>query len=364
MKRLASLDVLRGADMVLLTMVGPVIWGMDAVWGLPPWLSAQFAHDWGSLRLWDLVMPLFVFACGAAAPLALPRRLGAGGRPGLAYWRHVLGRVAMLWVCGLVVQGNLLKLSLEEISPYCNTLQAIAAGYLIAAIAVPIRSRKVRFALPVALAAVYSALLAFGGDYTPDGNFAQRVEMQVLRAVLPASSSVLANGTSGYTWFLTTLMFGVMTLAGSAATDMLLDETRTMRRRSAALASAGAACFVLGLALSPFVPPVKHIYTVSFTALATGVSMLLYAGLFALCDVYGVRKGTGLAELFGRCSLFAYMVNNVFYGLLDSIGAAVARGTGRIESAHVPFYGAIVHVAVLAALVYAWRRFRQRRSGR
>ena len=41
-------------------------------------------------------MPLFIFICGAAVPLALPRRLDAGGRPGLAYWRHVLGRVALL----------------------------------------------------------------------------------------------------------------------------------------------------------------------------------------------------------------------------------------------------------------------------
>ena len=72
------------------------------------------------------------------------------------------------------------------------------------------------------------------------------------------------------------------------------------RRR--ALALAGAGCVALGFALMLSIPPIKHIYTASFTALAVGVSMLLYAGL----------------------------------------------------------YRAVVHVALLAAAVWLWRRFKGR----
>lgn len=362
MRRLVSLDVLRGADMVLLTVVGPLVWGMDEAWGLPAALTRQFGHEWGSLYLWDLVMPLFIFICGASVPLALPRRLEADGRPGPAYWRHVLGRVALLWALGLVVQGNLLKLSLDELYPYCNTLQAIAAGYLIAALAMPIRSRAVRFALPFALAAVYSLPLAVSGDYTPEGNFAQVVEMGVLRAMLPATSKVLEHGTWGYTWFWTSLMFGAMTLAGSASTEILREEAWSARRRALTLALAGAGCVALGFVLMLFIPPIKHIYSASFTALAVGASMLLYAGLYAAFDMRGAVRGPWLVMLFGQCALAAYVVNNVFYGLLDAIGVAVATNTGRIADGDVPFYRAVVHVALLTAVVWAWGKTKERRK--
>ena len=159
-KRLISLDWLRGADMVLLTLIGPIMWGVHKTWQLPAGLMRQFTHEWGSLYLWDLIMPLFIFICGAAVPLSLTKRLGPDGKSNLAYWKHVCGRVAMLWFFGLIVQGNLLQLDLKTLYPYSNTLQAIATGYFIAALATPIRSWKVRFALPFVLAAVYSLPLA------------------------------------------------------------------------------------------------------------------------------------------------------------------------------------------------------------
>ena len=363
-KRLISLDWLRGADMVLLTVIGPIVYGMNEAWGLPKAFMCQFEHEWGSLYLWDLIMPLFIFICGAAIPLALPRRLNADGRPGLAYWKHVFGRVAMLWGLGLIVQGNVLKLDLDAFYPYSNTLQAIAAGYFIAALAAPIRSRKVRFALPFVLAAVYSLPLAICGDYTPEGNFAQIVEMDVLRAILPATSKVLVHGNWGYTWFWTSLMFGAMTLAGSAATEILRESAWSERRRACVLALTGVGCCALAFALMPFVPPIKHIYTVSFTALAVGVSMLLYAGLYVVYDIRGFRRGLWLPMLFGQCALTAYMINNVFYDLLDLIGSTVATNTGRVSAGDVPFYRALVHTVLLIALVYAWRVYKQRKSAK
>ena len=355
-KRLISLDWLRGADMVLLTLIGPIAWGVHETWHLPAGLMRQFTHEWGSLYLWDLIMPLFIFICGAAVPLSLARRLGPGGKPGLDYWKHVLGRVAMLWFFGLIVQGNLLQLDLKTLYPYSNTLQAIAAGYFIAALASPVRSRKIRFALPFVLAAAYSLPLAWCGDYSMEGNFAHRFEMWVLRALLPCGSKVLEHGTWGYTWCWTTLMFGAMTLAGAASTEMLLDGRWSARRRTATLALSGAGCVALGWALVPAVPAVKHIYTASFTALATGCSMLLYAGLYYVYDVCGFRRFMALPMLFGRCALAAYMVNNVFYGLLDAAGETVALKTGRIDAGELPFYRSLVHAALLVFVVWAWNR--------
>ena len=43
-KRLLSLDILRGADMFLLTVVGPFVWALDKSFGLLKGVLAQFDH--------------------------------------------------------------------------------------------------------------------------------------------------------------------------------------------------------------------------------------------------------------------------------------------------------------------------------
>jgi len=46
-----------------------------------------------------------------------------------------LRRVTVLWVLGMMVQGNLLKFKWEELRFFSNTLQAIAIGYRNATVA-------------------------------------------------------------------------------------------------------------------------------------------------------------------------------------------------------------------------------------
>ena len=103
-ERLFSLDLLRGLDMFLLTVVGPLVAAAQASWKcFPGSFYRQFHHAWEGFVLWDVIMPLFIFMCGAAMPFALRKRLQEGMK---AFWRHVLGRVALLWFLGGLVQGH------------------------------------------------------------------------------------------------------------------------------------------------------------------------------------------------------------------------------------------------------------------
>ena len=61
-KRLYSLDLLRGIDMFLLTVCGPLVWILNAGYALPESVLFQFTHPWEGFTLWDIIMPLFVFA--------------------------------------------------------------------------------------------------------------------------------------------------------------------------------------------------------------------------------------------------------------------------------------------------------------
>ena len=171
--------------MMFLTVVGPLLWAVHAVWGLPEGALFQLTHPWEGFTCWDIIMPMFIFMCGAAIPLSLERRIEqAGGHPDRAYWKHVVLRVVMLWVLGMMVQGKLLSLNIHEINPYSNTLQSIAAGYFATACVMLIPSKALRIAAPIAFALLYTLLLAFGGDYTEFGNFAFKSDIAIFRAIL------------------------------------------------------------------------------------------------------------------------------------------------------------------------------------
>ena len=358
--RLLSLDLLRGLDMLLLTVVGPFFAALDKAVGLPSGFMRQFHHEWGGFTLWDIIMPLFIFMCGCAVPFALGKRL-KDGRTNAAYWRHVAIRFAMLWILGMVAQGRLLSLDVLKISPFNNTLQTIACGYLAAAIVLPLKNRRVRAAIPIALAVGYSLVLHFCGDYTKTGNAAFRFEQWFVPFVVHSGSRVLELADSGYTWWLTIPMFCAMTLCGLEATA-ILTSGEDPKRRLAKLAGLGAALLAAGWALVPIVPPIKHIYTFTFTAQAMGWSCLALAALFWLADIVKFRRGTWLVLLFGQTSLLAYMVGDEFKDVLRQFGKHMSEGFEHaFGPASVPigvwFFSSALLVAVL------WLRRASRRRG-
>ena len=355
--RLYSLDLLRGLDMFLLTVIGPFFAALNKATPLPDWFMGQFHHNWGGFTLWDIIMPLFIFMCGAAVPFALPKRMD-DGRAGLRYWRHVASRVALLWVLGMVSQGRLLSFDALLVNPFNNTLQAIASGYLVAAIVLCIPSRRIRAAAPFALALGYAALLHFCGDYTKDGNAATRFEYWLLPRITPDGSKALALADGGYSWWATIPVFGAMTLCGMGATNILMSAHPPMRRLWR-LSALGAALVLFGLAVSPLIPPIKHIYTLSFTAEAMGLCCLALAALYAIADILRFRRGTWLFILFGQTSLMAYMCHE-FKPVLRAFGNMFAPGAEHLfGKPAAPVAAAVASSALLVAVLYVWRKSRR-----
>ncbi len=356
--RLFSLDLLRGLDMILLTAIGPLVHGFNAAWHLPAPFMAQFRHGWEGFTLWDIIMPLFIFMCGAAIPFALKKRM-VDGKAGWAYWRHVLGRVALLWFCGMLVQGNLCTLDPKKIWVFSNTLQSIAVGYLATAAVLTIPCRKVRIAIPVALTAIYGLLVHFCGDYTPQGNFTVGFDRVVFSWFLPADNTVFAyisnpKATTIYTWVLPSMMFAAMTLCGFHAAELLRSGLEK-RRKALWLFAYGGAMLVAGLLLSIWVPVIKPIYTVSFTLQAMGWCVLALAVLYVVTDILMFRRGMGLVILFGQFALTAYLVSHMpFRPALVKLAETISQGFPQLFGpTPQPFLTAMVQVAcvVFALLV-------------
>ncbi len=324
--RLQALDLLRGLDMLLLVVIGPLVMAYHYVWGLPEGVLYQFQHaPWEGLRIWDLIMPWFIFMTGAAIPFSLPKYC-SDGKPTRTFWIHLLKRMALLWIFGMLVQGNLLSLNLDWISPYNNTLQAIAMGYLIATLVWLIPWRKLQLAIPVILAFTYGLLLKYFGDYTLQGNLAVRVD-----------SILLPMNHDGYGWTLTSMMFGVMALCGMFCTQ-LLKSCLNPYMKCFSLSGLGLLLLGGGMLLSLWEPAIKRIYTVSFTAQALGWGMLTLALLYLIADILKLRFGQGMILLFGRHSLLAYLCGTLFAPIFATAAQLFTQGCPHLFGSNVqPF---------------------------
>ena len=134
-------------------------------------------------------------------------------------------------------------------------------------------------------------------------------------------------------------------------------------RRLAKLAGLGAALLAVGWALVPIIPPIKHIYTLTFTAQAMGWSCLALAFLFWVADILKFRRGTWLVLLFGQTSLLAYMVGDEFKDVLRQFGKHMTEGFEHaFGPASVPIGVWFFASALLVAILWM-RRASRRRPG-
>ena len=354
-ERLFSLDLLRGLDIFILTVVGVAVYAIHNLYGIPPAVLYHFDHpEWVGFSCWDMIMPLFIFMCGAALPLALPKYLEKDGRASMSYWIHILDRVLMLWVLGMIAQGELFSFDLRRISFFNNTLQTIAVGFVFAALVARIPSKKVQIAVPFLLAAGYTAFLHLCGDFTPNGNAAFIYETKFLSLFYSDTSWWAVNqlAVKHYTWWATIPMFGVMGLSGYFATQILLNEKWNQKRKANVQMIVGLALVALGLGLMTFDPCIKHIFTASFTSVAMGICFILFSICYTLFDIRKIRFGTGVLILFGRRSLLAYMLaETCFVAVIEVLPNIVMPGL-RNRLAEGP-YGLLFLALKLASIVFA-----------
>lgn len=356
--RLFCLDLLRGLDMMLLLCFGALIHAihnaLKSSGGLPEGLMKQIGHvPWEGFQLWDLIMPLFIFMCGAAVPFALAKRL-KDGRFTFDYWKHVAIRFAMLWILGMFVQGNLKTYNPYYINYFSNTLQAIAIGYVIAALVMPIKSRIIRLIPAIGVFIVYALLLHYGGDYTKLGNLAMKVDKAVFGLIVPETHRMVTEGT--YAWILPSFMYAGMTLFGMESTKLLSDNSLSKWTRAGILGGASLVFLCTGWLLSDIIPVIKPIFTPSFTLLAIGWSMLALAVLYVLTDVLNFRYGMSVPILFGQYALFAYVTAHLFGAAYSSI---VGFFTDGLKLYMAPKWVYVIHrIGLIVLWTYtlaAWR---------
>jgi predicted acyltransferase len=314
-RRILAIDAVRGFDMFWIAGGGALLLSFVQLFGAPPaWLKDQLGHpEWVGFSAWDMIMPLFLFIVGAAMPFSFATRVARGATKKDLYVKVCI-RAAILFVLGLAAQGNLLAYDLSKLHLFCNTLQAIACGYAIAAV-VMLELRIIWQLLAlVALLGGYWLLMMFvpfgghpAGTLDPRANLALYIDEFVLGG--------FRDGTT-YTWILSSLGFGATTLLGVFA-GYVLRTDKEPKAKCIALIALGMVCLAIGWAWgfheSDYrFPIIKHIWTSTMVFWAGGWSYLLLA-LFYLCiDVIGWKRGAFFFVVIGANAIAVYMANSLF----------------------------------------------------
>jgi predicted acyltransferase len=336
-KRLGSLDVLRGFDLFALVFFQPVFSAFARVTEIG-WVDAvntQFNHvQWEGFAFWDLIMPLFMFMAGASMPFAFGKYLSSGGKTEL--YNRVLKRVALLWIFGMIAQGNLLALDPEHIYLFSNTLQAIAIGYLISAILLIHFDLRWQAGITSGLLLVYWALLSFvridgygGGDFSPDYNLAEYIDRIVLGRFRDGSQMLgteIDFGNYRYTWVLSSLNFGVTVMTGVFAGHMMKSRL-TKIKKIQWMAITGVLMIVAGQLWGLQMPIIKKIWTSSMTLYSSGLCFLLMALSYYLIDYRDHSRYLGWLKIYGMNSILAYMLFMVFN--FSGVTESLLFGTGQ-----------------------------------
>lgn len=347
-KRLASLDILRGFDMFLLVFLQPVIWSFASL-GHPAWLEPilhQLDHEvWEGFRCWDLVMPLFLFMTGAAMPFSFAK-YSTGKRPDAKLYGKIARRFLLLFILGMVVQGNLLGFDFNRIYLYTNTLQSIATGYLVSAILLLHCRVRVQIVWTLALLAVYSLPMMLWGDYSPDGSFAFKVDELILGRF---------RGDLSYTWVWSSLTFSVTVMCGTFAGRIIRDAGSDGNAAVVRLVLTGLVMVAAGWLWSFEQPIIKRIWTGSMTLLSGGYCFLLMAAFYYWVDVRGNHLGLDWLKIYGMNSIAAYIMGEAidFRSIARSLSYGLEPYLGDYYGAWLTFANFLI---VFLILRFMYRR--------
>ena len=337
--RLVSLDAYRGLIMLTLlcggifhSLAGHPIWG---------WLAHHNEHvEWEGAVYWDLIQPAFMFMVGVAMPFAFAAR-AARGDTWATQARHALRRAAMLVLIGVLLD----HVGADRVQiGFMRVLQQIAFGYLVAFLVLG-RSLATQAVVVSVILVAYQVLWTANPWNGPGGPWAQGNE----NIGSAFDFWLLGRHYTGYYVGMNAIPSSATIILGVMAGQHVL-ASRDPRRTSLTLLLASLAMIAVGLAVSPWFPIIKRIWTPSFTIYSAGWTTLLLAAFYWAVEVQGWRRWTFPLLVVGMNSILAYVIGNAFGGWFQS---ATGTWLGLLAPALGPVWLPVVQRALFALTAWA-----------
>ena len=304
--RYLSLDVFRGMDVALMIVVNTP--GNHST-TFSPLLHAP----WNGFTLTDLVFPTFLFLVGTSMSFSL-KNYETIGTP--AVLKKVLKRTAIIFFLGYLmywfpfVEQN--EMGAWLMKPIAETrifgvLQRIALCYGLGAII--IHFFKIRGALIFSAAFLLSywiVLIAFG-DLTLTGNAVLKFDTWLIGANHLYGGEGLPFDPEG---FLSTFP-AVVNVAAGYCVGIYVRKNGPSYETIARLMMIGALMIFIALSWDLVFPINKKLWTSSFVMYTSGIDLMVLAILIYVIDLRQWKGWTYFFEVFGRNTLFLYLLSEV-----------------------------------------------------
>lgn len=320
--RYLSIDVMRGLTVTLMIIVNtPGDWGTT----FAPLLHAQ----WHGFTPTDLVFPTFMFVVGNAMSFSLEKYAAKGSAE---FFKKVFKRTAVIFLLGFLMywfpffhfeNGSMVFNALSD-TRIMGVLQRIALGYCFASLILFYGKEKgaVWFSV-VALLGYWMIMYSFG-DYSLEGNAGIRLDKFILGANHMYHGEGIAFDPEG---ILSTLPAIVNVLAGYLAGKFIQRKGNSFEAIGTLMVY-GAFLIFTALAWDMVFPINKKLWTSSFVLYTVGIDLFILSILIFIIDIRQKKHWTYFFEVFGRNTLFIYLLSEVGIILLYVIPAgdvSVAR---------------------------------------
>ena len=309
--RLASLDALRGFDMLFIMGGEGLVYAVAKALGHPEF-KASFGHvEWHGLQFMDGIFPLFLFMAGVSFPFscAKSRERGLGDR---TIALKALKRGIVLVLLGLVC-NRILDFDFSHLRVW-SVLGRIGVAWMIAAWLYLLLGVKARLGVAVGILAAVTfgtCLITAPGapmpvdPFSPEGNFGCWLDRTLTGGHIyrPLYDP---EGFAGFFPAIVTAMLGmfageIVRRGGTAATG----------RKALELLVAGILCFAVGFALSQLFPVNKKLWSPSFVLVLGGISFALLSLFYWIIDVRGWRRWSLFFTVIGMNSITIYMAQRI-----------------------------------------------------
>ncbi len=361
--RYAGLDLFRG-----LAVAGMIVVNTPGSWD-HVWWPLDHA-EWHGFTPTDLVFPAFLCAMGVALGLSFPRTIDRAFCAKVA--RRTLLLIIIGWAWQMLARPGIEQFRLFGVLPRLGLCYGAAALLAICtarrddANRSHLRASALAIAIAILLAGYWAAMMLVpvpgqgAGDLSPKGNLAGWIDRALVGTHHMWRSGTDAAGNVVYDpeGLFSTLPALANTLFGMLAG---LWWKRDPARAAQRLALGGIALALLGLALAPWFPLNKKLWTSSFALLTSGLSGIILAAAILAERFPALSRPLAPFALLGRNALLAYLVSlligllGIRLGFQEPAYGALAGAIGEPYVASF-LYALLVLAAVFALLVPLDRR--------
>ena len=360
-ERLASIDALRGFDMLLIAGGGSFVYRLleHSGWSWADTILVQMAHiPWDGFTFWDFIMPLFLFISGVSMTFSLNKALDMGMTKSEVI-KKVLKRAFLLIILGIIYKNSPMNIFDPANIRYGSVLGRIGIAISATAILYLNFSWQKRLMWVAGILIGYYAAIflipvpGYGaGDLSKEGNLVAWFD----QTFMPGR---LLQGTFDQLALLTQIPALCITVLGAWAGDILRKTDTKEMTKIKWLIIIGITTIGLGLLWGLHFPINKRMWSSSFILLTSGMSFLALSLFYWLIDIKGYKKWAYFFVVIGVNSLFIYYAfrfidfyhssNLLFSGIY---GIAAEKWHPAFEA-----FGALMLVWILLYFLYKKKIF-------